>query len=317
MQRHVFVPTHFHLKNDANKNRKEESFKVLEVAGGTGRLMTFFRDNYPQMDATFLELSPYYIEEARKNDETFRRYFKRSDPRANNIDMKPLKLVQGRAEKMKFEDESFDIINCVYLFHEIPPEVRKECAKEFLRVLRPGGIVAFNDSIQATDREGITSEGLSNFPKRYHEPYYNSYIEEDINAIFLEAGFEPGPCDPIIANRSKVLSWVKPGVFTVPNDMMKAESWGPEEKKDTTAAAEIKAKFETSRENRKEYMKTRAEKIKNKMNKNTEEAQKKVETEVEEFKEKIVDPVAEKVQEAQEVVTSAETKPEEKLEKVL
>jgi ubiquinone/menaquinone biosynthesis C-methylase UbiE len=47
----------------------------LEVAGGTGRVMTFFRDNYPKIDATFLELSPYYLEEARKNDARYRTYF--------------------------------------------------------------------------------------------------------------------------------------------------------------------------------------------------------------------------------------------------
>jgi ubiquinone/menaquinone biosynthesis C-methylase UbiE len=75
MQRHVFVPTYHHLQKPENKGRKEESFKVLEVAGGTGRLMTFFRDNYPKMDATLLELSPFYLEQARMNDEQFRKYF--------------------------------------------------------------------------------------------------------------------------------------------------------------------------------------------------------------------------------------------------
>ena len=69
--------------------RKEESFKVVEMAGGTGRLMTFFRDNYPKMDATLLELSPYYLEEAKKNDAMFRRYFRLSDPRAGDSAMNP------------------------------------------------------------------------------------------------------------------------------------------------------------------------------------------------------------------------------------
>ena len=72
MQRQVFVPTHFWM----NEFKKIPSdCKVLEVAGGTGRVMTFFRDNYPEMDATFLELSPFYLEEARKNDTRFRKYF--------------------------------------------------------------------------------------------------------------------------------------------------------------------------------------------------------------------------------------------------
>ena len=75
--------------------------------------------------------------------------------------MTPLNLVQGKAEKTLFEDESFDIVNCVYLFHELPPEIRRECAKEWFRILRPGGLVAFNDSIQASDRENLPAEVLS------------------------------------------------------------------------------------------------------------------------------------------------------------
>ena len=39
--------------------------------------MTFFRDNYPEMEATLLDLSPYYVEEAKKNDEKFRKIRKK------------------------------------------------------------------------------------------------------------------------------------------------------------------------------------------------------------------------------------------------
>ena len=44
--------------------KDKKDMKVLEVAGGTGRFMTFFRDNYPEIDATLLDLSPFYLEEA-------------------------------------------------------------------------------------------------------------------------------------------------------------------------------------------------------------------------------------------------------------
>ena len=43
-----------------------------------------------------------------------------------------------------------------------------------------------------------------------NEPYYLTFIEEDLNEIFFEAGFKPGPTTKIVANSSKVLSWVKP-----------------------------------------------------------------------------------------------------------
>lgn len=36
-------------------------------------------------------------------------------------------------------------VACVYLFHELPEDVRAKVAAEMFRVLRPGGIVSFTD----------------------------------------------------------------------------------------------------------------------------------------------------------------------------
>ena len=43
-----------------------------------------------------------------------------------------------------------------------------------------------------------------------NEPYYLTFIEEDLNQIFFDAGFKPGPTTRIVANQSKAMSWVKP-----------------------------------------------------------------------------------------------------------
>lgn len=110
-----------------------------------------------------------------------------------------------------FENDSFDILNCIYLFHELPPEVRRASAREFFRVLKPGGIICFNDSIQNGDRDDRKDlRQTFDFGERYNEPYYDSYIQEDLNQIFFDAGFKPGPTTPILANSSKAMSWIKP-----------------------------------------------------------------------------------------------------------
>ena len=102
---------------------------MLEVAGGTGRFMTFFRDNYPKVDATLVDLSPFYLEEAKKNDEYFRQFFEKNDHRGGSFELEPLKLVQANAEKLvDFKDNSFDILACIHLFHELPPEARRNAA---------------------------------------------------------------------------------------------------------------------------------------------------------------------------------------------
>lgn len=57
MQRQVLVPLNYWLQD-----KQPKDLKVLEAAGGTGRFMTFFRDNYPETDVTLLDLSPFYLE---------------------------------------------------------------------------------------------------------------------------------------------------------------------------------------------------------------------------------------------------------------
>merc|ERR1719160_1994859 len=43
--------------------------RILEVACGTGRFATFIRDNHPTAHFTAVDLSPFYLNAARKNDE--------------------------------------------------------------------------------------------------------------------------------------------------------------------------------------------------------------------------------------------------------
>jgi hypothetical protein len=54
-------------------------------------------------------------------------------------------------------------------------------------VLKPGGRLVLVDSLQRGDRPDY--EGLLElFPQNYHEPYYQSYIEEDFAALAAACG---------------------------------------------------------------------------------------------------------------------------------
>ena len=66
----------------------------------------------------------------------------------------------------------------MYLFHELPQEVRRAAAAEMARVLKPGGILILTDSVQFGDRTAW-DKTLGNF-SNFNEPYYLSYITEDL-----------------------------------------------------------------------------------------------------------------------------------------
>jgi ubiquinone/menaquinone biosynthesis C-methylase UbiE len=109
---------------------------------------------------------------------------------------------------MPFPDESFDAVTCVYLFHELPPEVRKKVAREAARVLKPGGVFILADSIQLGDRPRVDAN-LGRFGD-FNEPYYRSWLREDTVELFGAQGAGLEPWTKELCSSTKVLSFRKP-----------------------------------------------------------------------------------------------------------
>jgi SAM-dependent methyltransferase len=78
-------------------------------------------------------------------------------------------------------------VTSVFVFHELPPEVRRTVIGEAARVLKPGGRLILVDSLQLGD-EPVYDAMLERFPQFYHEPYYDSYIREDFVAVVRACG---------------------------------------------------------------------------------------------------------------------------------
>lgn len=184
---------------------QDQPKKVLEVACGTGRFMTFVRDNLPlDSEYTAVDLSPFYLEAARENDNEWRRVKQQSLQTGETI--APARLIQAQAENLPFEDNEFDAVACIYLFHELPREVRAKVAAEMARVVKPGGRVVFTDSCQRGDRP-ILDPYLGNFEKM-NEPYYTDYTEDDLCQHFEDVGLE---ClTKTVCSSTKTLSFSKP-----------------------------------------------------------------------------------------------------------
>lgn len=184
---------------------QKKNAKLLDVATGTGRFLTFVRDNNPDLECTATDLSPFYLAKARENNKAF-------DKKGGK-----LTLLEANSEDLStIEDGSFDAVTCVYLFHELPLEAQKNVAKEMSRVLKPGGKLFFVDSAQKGDGKRIKMEkeidqALANFPVFSHEPYYRAYSELDLKNLFFEYGNGMVCEAEELAWVSKTLVFKKPG----------------------------------------------------------------------------------------------------------
>lgn len=157
----------------ALKGQDQRRVKLVDLACGNGRFLAQVLAAFPRIGATGLDLSPAYCEEARKRLETWPQ----------------VEIVNGAVEQAPFEDASVDAATCVYLFHELPPRVRRDAAREIARVLKPGGVLVLADSIQTGDAADL-DRMLEYFPVGFHEPYFGSYLKEDLATLFGEAWLE-------------------------------------------------------------------------------------------------------------------------------
>ncbi len=151
--------------------RDQRKLRLLDIGCGTGRFLDFLKQAWPRLPALGLDMSESYIRHAKRH---LRRWSR-------------INLAVGKAELLPVPDESLDAVTSIFLFHELPPKVRRTVFRECARVLKPGRRLVLVDSLQRGDQPDY--EGLLElFPQNYHEPYYVSYTNEDFSTLAKSCG---------------------------------------------------------------------------------------------------------------------------------
>lgn len=163
MRRQIIPPIAQHGR------RQSLPLRVLDVACGTGRALEQLMRAMPSIDAHAIDLSPFYVQEVQRR-------------------LPGVAARQGNAEALPYADETFDVAFSVFLFHELPRNARRRVWREMLRVLRPGGLLVIEDSIQRSDAEELAFFA-DRFSEDLHEPFYRDYLGDDLAEGLREAGF--------------------------------------------------------------------------------------------------------------------------------
>lgn len=153
------------------RGRDQRKLRLLDLACGTGRFIDFVKQAWPKLPVLGIDLSEAYVKEARRH----LRHRARTS------------FAVGNGEAFPVVDASQDAVTSVFTFHELPPKVRRVVIAECARVLKPGGRFVLLDSLQRADRPDYLGL-LELFPQNFHEPYYESYLDEDFPAIAREHG---------------------------------------------------------------------------------------------------------------------------------
>jgi ubiquinone/menaquinone biosynthesis C-methylase UbiE len=172
--------------------RDQRQLRLLDVGCGTGRFLDCAKQAWPRLQCLGIDLSEPYIREAKYHLKRWSR----------------IHLAVANGEAIPVPDVSQDAVTSVFVFHELPPKVRRTVFREFARVLKPGGRLVLVDSLQSGDKPEY--DGLLDlFPQNYHEPYYAGYIEEDFGTMAGACGLTH--TRDVLAYVSKVMVFDKPG----------------------------------------------------------------------------------------------------------
>ena len=168
MRRQALVPL-----ADAFAGRDQRKIVFADIACGPGTFIRQIRQAWPRLPVVALDLSEAYLRQAR----------------TRLSGMPAIEPVVGKAEALPLRTAALDAASVIFLFHELPPEIRREAAMEMGRIMRPGGMLVFVDSLQTGDEPAY--DGLLElFPELFHEPYFDTYLGEDLDGLFGDAGFE-------------------------------------------------------------------------------------------------------------------------------
>lgn len=168
MRRQGLVPIAHEIRG-----KDQRKLKYADIATGPGSFVEDVKNAFPRLPALAVDLSEPYLRKAQ------RRLAHRSK----------IQPVVAPAEQLPFADNSLDIASAVFLFHELPQKIRRHAIAEFARVLKPGGLLVFVDSLQTGDNDQL--DGLLKlFPQMFHEPYYEGYLADDIDGAFEAQGLK-------------------------------------------------------------------------------------------------------------------------------
>ena len=150
---------------------------ALDIGCSIGISTEWLHREFPTTSVSGLDLSPYFLSVAK---------FRASKYNQN------IQYVHENAEVMSFDDNSFSLVTCNYLFHEVPTDATQTILREIYRITEDKGVIAVVDLEPDVLREKENSF-LTPFRRwmfEITEPHIYSYYQNDMKELLNEAGFK-------------------------------------------------------------------------------------------------------------------------------
>lgn len=149
---------------------------IMDVGCSVGISTEFLYKTFRDVE-TFsgIDLSPFFIAMATLRSEKF--------------DF-PIKYFHKNAENMhSFSDNSYDLIVCNFIFHELPEEASKNILREVNRILKPGGVLAIIDLTPKVVNDNFLVSRFRKWAFEVTEPHIYGYYKRDLKLMMEDSNF--------------------------------------------------------------------------------------------------------------------------------
>jgi ubiquinone/menaquinone biosynthesis C-methylase UbiE len=146
----------------------EPGHHVLDVGCGTGSLIVMLKQQYPALQVVGLDPDPKAL--------------RRAQTKLTRAAVS-VQLDQGFADRLPYQQGSFDRVISSFMFHHLEEEERESTSREVLRVLKPGGSFHLLDFIPANGAHGFFERLIAG------HALMKSNTDERILQLLRRAGF--------------------------------------------------------------------------------------------------------------------------------
>lgn len=154
-----------------------EPAAILDMGCGTGEQTLAYKREFPDAEVTGIDVARPFIRFAHGHAES------------EGVAVHFAEMDAGATD---FEDESFDLIVSIIMFHETTKAQVHDILKECWRLVRPGGLVLHLDVPYQPDRIPLFKQVTNNWQVRYNgEPFWSGFASLDMKDEVLSAGFDP------------------------------------------------------------------------------------------------------------------------------
>ena len=147
----------------------EPGFRILDIGCGTGTLAIFIKRLHPGVDVIGLDPDPKALA--------------RAQWKAEHAGIS-IRLDQGFADELPYENASFDRVFSTFMFHHVPLDKKEEALSEVRRVLTTGGC------FHMLDFAGSEAANYGALARLFHSSHHlKDNSEESILGLMNRVGF--------------------------------------------------------------------------------------------------------------------------------